>query len=233
MRQHIGKALKSRSQAIKNALDKYNDAARALKPPHPVLEWEEVVEYAFLSEFDILSETHMDICMKPWANPAARRVMDMYFKIQRAKEEVVRLNVELKRLVTFMRDEVQYLEAIQAKLLQEQPYLAHILSIWLCCLQSFNQHHEKNLEKLHSPAGFDISALVPGCAVDPPQLPDPPLELTSSCSEMLRPRSPQPPDSEPTVFDKDVEEITEDRVEEQVQEILEDIDFLARVVDTL
>lgn len=204
-------------------------------PPRPVLEWEEVVEYAFLSEFDILSETHTDVRIKPWANPAARRVMDMYFKIQRAKEELVRLNIELKWLITFMHDEVSYLEAMQAKLLQEQPRLAHVLAARLSRLRLFNQHHDKNLEKLRSLArcDFDPSVLTPGRALDLPQMPDPPMELDIDHPDKTPELRHRLPPVELPVLEEETEEIVEDQVEEQVQEIMEDIDFLAQIVDRL
>lgn len=57
LRKHIGKALKARSQAIRTALTKYNSAAAELQPPHVELSWDEVVEYAFLADFDLLQDT--------------------------------------------------------------------------------------------------------------------------------------------------------------------------------
>ncbi|KAG6898733.1 hypothetical protein C0993_004793, partial [Termitomyces sp. T159_Od127] len=92
LRKHIGKALKARSQAVRNALDKYNAAAHALSPPRPKLSWDLVVEYAFLADFDILSDTRQDVCECPWAALAAQIMMDEYFKIQRAREEIDHLN---------------------------------------------------------------------------------------------------------------------------------------------
>ncbi|KZP05529.1 hypothetical protein FIBSPDRAFT_673874, partial [Athelia psychrophila] len=56
MRKHISKALQSRSQAICTALERYNTAARALSPPRQQLEWSDVVDYAFLADFDILRD---------------------------------------------------------------------------------------------------------------------------------------------------------------------------------
>ncbi|KAG2343102.1 hypothetical protein BDR05DRAFT_976169 [Suillus weaverae] len=58
LRKHIGKALQVRSAAIQTALDRYNTAARALRPPCASLSWEEVVEYTFLSNFDLLHDAH-------------------------------------------------------------------------------------------------------------------------------------------------------------------------------
>ncbi|KAG1727459.1 uncharacterized protein EDB91DRAFT_1239526 [Suillus paluster] len=99
LRKHIGKALQARSAAIRTALDCYNAAARALSPPHPTLSWDEVVEYAFLSDFDLLRDAHQDISQCAWATPTGRLAMDTYFKMQRAQEEIQRLNVEIKRMV--------------------------------------------------------------------------------------------------------------------------------------
>ncbi|KXN83938.1 hypothetical protein AN958_00789 [Leucoagaricus sp. SymC.cos] len=51
---HIGKALQIRSQSIRTAIDKYNIAAHALHPLHPILIYETVMDYTFLSHFDLL-----------------------------------------------------------------------------------------------------------------------------------------------------------------------------------
>lgn len=105
MRKHIAKALQARSKAVKSAIDRYNAAAITLDPPMPPLTWEQVVEYAFLADFDILRDTRAEIQARPWTRPAYRLAMDRYFKILRAREEIKRLNVEIPRVVTWIRDE--------------------------------------------------------------------------------------------------------------------------------
>src|ERR1700722_6349417 len=105
LRQHIAKALKARSQAVHNALDRYNAAAQEVTPPRPTLEWSNIVNYAFLSEFDLLRDARQDIRDRPWSCPTGRMAMDLYFKIQRANEEIDRLNVEIQRLITYIQDE--------------------------------------------------------------------------------------------------------------------------------
>ncbi|EGO30745.1 hypothetical protein SERLADRAFT_432361 [Serpula lacrymans var. lacrymans S7.9] len=57
LRKHIGKALQARSATIRTALERYNAAAKALSPPRQTLEWKEVVNYTFLSEFNLLRDT--------------------------------------------------------------------------------------------------------------------------------------------------------------------------------
>jgi hypothetical protein len=125
LRKHIANALKARSQAIRTALVNYNSAVADLNPPRPSLSWEEVVEYAFLSDFDLLRDTRQDIRKKPWATPAGRLAMDGYFKLLRAKEEIVRLNVEIPRLATYMRDEEAYLQLKEKEVKATNPALAY------------------------------------------------------------------------------------------------------------
>ncbi|KAJ7314532.1 hypothetical protein DFH08DRAFT_635654, partial [Mycena albidolilacea] len=50
----IAKALQVRSKAIWSAFQCYNSAASALDPPRQHLLWEEVIDYTFLADFDIL-----------------------------------------------------------------------------------------------------------------------------------------------------------------------------------
>ncbi|KAK7001735.1 hypothetical protein R3P38DRAFT_3326661 [Favolaschia claudopus] len=118
LRKHIAKALQTRSKTIRRALERYNKAAKAL------LEWDEVIDYAFLSYFDILRDPEANAIIRPWATPAARQMMDTYFKIERAKEEIERLNVEIRRLVTYIKDEREFLLKKVAELQETDPQLA-------------------------------------------------------------------------------------------------------------
>jgi hypothetical protein len=90
MRKHIAKVLQARSQAIRNALARYNTAAGALSPARQSLSWEEVINYTFLSEWDLLRDPDGNARLHPWANPAARLVLDTYFRIEHAEEEIDR-----------------------------------------------------------------------------------------------------------------------------------------------
>ncbi|OJA11661.1 hypothetical protein AZE42_10559 [Rhizopogon vesiculosus] len=92
---HIAKALQTRSVAIRSALNTYNTIASAMSPPRQILKWEEVVEYAFLADFDLLQDTCVDVSQSPWSSPAARHAMDLSFKMCWAREEISRLDVEL------------------------------------------------------------------------------------------------------------------------------------------
>jgi hypothetical protein len=120
LRKHIAKALQARSKTVKNTIAKYNEIAESMTPPKPTLNWEEVVEYAFLSDFDLLCEGREDIRGELWAQPVGRAAMDQHFKLLRADEEIVRLNVEIRRLVTYMTDEEGFLKREEERLRAER-----------------------------------------------------------------------------------------------------------------
>ncbi|KAJ7749080.1 hypothetical protein DFH07DRAFT_961924 [Mycena maculata] len=59
--QHIAKSLQVCSKAVKAAIVRYNEVAEAMTLPKPTLDWEDIVEYAFLADFDLLREGREDI----------------------------------------------------------------------------------------------------------------------------------------------------------------------------
>ncbi|KAK0478992.1 hypothetical protein IW261DRAFT_1551567 [Armillaria novae-zelandiae] len=138
MQKHIGKALKARSQAIRTALSQYNAAAAALNPPRPSLQWERVVEYAFLSDFDLLRDIRQDMSGRKWATPAGRKALDLYFKICQAKEEIRRLNIEIQRVITYMHE----------ALTDSQPALALQVSLYRWSRERFYAMHMRRFYAL-------------------------------------------------------------------------------------
>lgn len=105
MRTHIAKALQQRCKAIRNAVKAYNAAAQALDPPRPTLDWSRVSHYSFLEEFELLRGSRQDIQDKRWAELAVRETMKQNLRIKRAKEEVERCNIEIRRVSTAIVDE--------------------------------------------------------------------------------------------------------------------------------
>ena len=113
MREKIGKALKARSEAIRTALREYNVAASQLGREE--LTWATVLKAVTLADFDLLRDTRNDIRSLPWTEPSRREACTLYFGIRRAEEEILRLNVEMARLLTYMLDvHVDYQVAITA-----------------------------------------------------------------------------------------------------------------------
>jgi len=102
MRTHINKSLKTRCKAIQTALRKYNAAAKAINRPQ--LDWSNISTYGSLAEFELLRESWEDIRSAPWADVKNRQAAVHSLRIERAKEEHERLNVEIQsRICMTMR----------------------------------------------------------------------------------------------------------------------------------
>lgn len=97
-------------------------------PSKPQLDFETFVEYAFLADFDLLRDTPQDIQDHLWAQPAACVLMDEYFKIQQAQEEIQQLNVEIQHVVTFMHNEDSFFLAAEEHYSHSDPLLAFLIS---------------------------------------------------------------------------------------------------------
>ncbi|KAF8171737.1 hypothetical protein K438DRAFT_1612745 [Mycena galopus ATCC 62051] len=79
----------------------------------PSVSWEQVVEYAFLADFNILRDTRAEVQSKPWARPAHRLAMDHYFKTLRAREEIKCLDIEIRQVITWIRNENCFLRRME------------------------------------------------------------------------------------------------------------------------
>jgi hypothetical protein len=129
-----------------------------MDPPKPDLAWEQVVEYAFLAEFDLLREGRDDIRNKPWALPAGRVAMDRHFKMLRADEEIERLNLEIPRLLTYMADEKEFLVYHEERLRKDgNAALAHQVRAHRLEYGRFDDLHRRRLYKLAKEPGFTAS----------------------------------------------------------------------------
>ncbi|KAK7434319.1 hypothetical protein VKT23_020269 [Stygiomarasmius scandens] len=154
MRRHILTAVKNRSKAIKTALDKYNTAAAALSPPRPTMKWDEVIENSFLSEFDILRDTRDDVRKKDWAKPANRHLQAQFFKVVRALEERERLHVEIKRFITYMKEETVFRLQKEEEVEKKNPALSYQMSLNRWERGRFNDVHYLRLQRIFKLKGF-------------------------------------------------------------------------------
>ncbi len=129
MRTHIAKVLKARSQAIKNTIKKYNEAATALDPPPTQLEVAQVLEYVFLGQFNLLRYSQFQVQQYLWTRPSEREATVLYFKIKCLYEEIVCVNVEACRLQSYICNmEHSYCNTIVV-MTESDPPLAHQLAI--------------------------------------------------------------------------------------------------------
>jgi hypothetical protein len=126
LRDKITNALRSRGEAIRTAIAAYNVAAAAVgRRP---LTWREVVNMAELADFDLLRDVKSDIRSRPWADPQNREAMVLHFRITRAREEIHRLNIEIRRQVTYMQDQYLLYIATANRLKEENPNLVAYIS---------------------------------------------------------------------------------------------------------
>lgn len=148
MRTHINKSLKTRCRAIQNALAKYNLAAKEIgREP---LDWSDVSTYGSLAELDLLKECREDIRSHPWTDSKNRQAAIHTLKIERAKEERLRLNVEIRNPLTSMRDEEADLGYHIKHLQDSDPLLSAELSTLLARRRRMNQTHRARLEQIFS-----------------------------------------------------------------------------------
>ncbi|EKM77186.1 hypothetical protein AGABI1DRAFT_43811, partial [Agaricus bisporus var. burnettii JB137-S8] len=165
MAQTGGNALRQRSQAIRNALDRYNAAAREMKPPRDKLTWEQVVSYGFLADFTLLRDCRENVTERPWAQPHNRSLMDRYFKTLRAHEEIRRLNIEIRRVITYLQDEDKFLHAKESEISTSVPLLAHQIRRLQLDTMIFRDVHLRRFHKLALVPGFSGN-IDPGVSID-------------------------------------------------------------------
>ena len=138
---------------MNTVLDEYNRQAECLG--RPVLDFQQVIKYSFLSDFELLHCTHNDITQKPWANPLVRNGMISWMKIERAKEEINCLNVKVRRLMTYIQDSsIAWQRAIQ-HLHQTNPALATELQGRHKAQSSINTLLLQQLRKMQLLQGFN------------------------------------------------------------------------------
>ncbi|KAJ7723600.1 hypothetical protein B0H14DRAFT_3098274 [Mycena olivaceomarginata] len=210
LRKHIAKALQARSKGVRSALNRYNDAAVMLSPPRTQLSWEQIFDYAFLADFDLLREGREDIRTEPWAQPVGRLAMDQHYKLLRADEELARLNIEIPCLITYMVDEERFLAEGKAA-------LAHQLKVQWVDRARFNSVHMERLTKLSREEGFTAS-LSPGVCISkecmapeaaPSDGEDMEMQEASRCTSVVPPPQDEEDDGEDEDADIDGEAIAD------------------------
>ena len=88
MRTYLAKSLQRRCRAIQNAVREYNQAALAMNPTRPTIDWARVSHYTFIEEFSLLRDTRNDLHAKDWSRPEVRETMRLARRLDRAGEEV-------------------------------------------------------------------------------------------------------------------------------------------------
>ena len=137
---------------MNTVLDEYNKQAECLG--RPILDFQQVIEYSFLSNFELLHQTHNNITQQPWAQPLIRNAMISWMKTERAKEEIKRLNVEARRLKTYIRDSSLAQRRSIRLLHQTDPALAAELQEHYDTQSSIGALLSQQLRKMECLSGF-------------------------------------------------------------------------------
>jgi len=91
---------------------------------------------------------------RPWASRANREVAAKHFKVLRAREEIVRLNVEIRRLHRWIDDEDRQLFATVRALQETDKPLATAVSAYAQARHRVNNVHRRRLNTLYRLKGF-------------------------------------------------------------------------------
>ncbi|EJD44351.1 hypothetical protein AURDEDRAFT_65395 [Auricularia subglabra TFB-10046 SS5] len=213
------KGLKSRSQAIRTAVTRYNELAVLLNPPAATVNYSTLMEWTEIQEFELLRRSRTgDVREKAWAQPANRLIASKHYKCLRADEELIRCRVEARRLASSIHDEERQLNAAHVQLHATDLALAQELTEFIARRASVNALHRATLAKLTAIPGFE-GILVPG------------MRLGSHAGSPAQPE-PAPPRASvaaDTDLPGDPDELDGHEVEEQELQVLHD--FIASVHD--
>ncbi|KAI0684178.1 hypothetical protein BC835DRAFT_1409208 [Cytidiella melzeri] len=154
MRTHIAKSLQTRCKTIQRAVKAYNAAAAMLNPPRPALDWSRVASFSFLEEFTLLQDTRNDIRDKEWSKPAIREAMKLRHRLARAQEELDRLNVEVRRLHTAIRDETLLFDSVLTRLERHNNALFGATSEFITRRKRINNYLLIRIQQVYTLDGF-------------------------------------------------------------------------------
>lgn len=168
MRVQISRHLKVRANAIRSALKTFNDAAAELPEPMNKLDIKTVLNMVFLAEFDNLRYSRFGSAIKEkeWSKPSVRVLTDKSFELLRAKEEIVRLDIEWRRVRTWIQDErTLYLATIEGLLRSGNLVLSSVLKLRWARVERSHQIIQHWLFKTYKLDGFTGNTK-PGDALD-------------------------------------------------------------------
>lgn len=137
-----------------------------LSPPRGPLNIKTVLEYVFLGQFDLLRDSRFEVQNKPWTRAAEREAAVTYFKLQRSREEILRLNVEMRRLATFIHDSELLMSKLVTTLESTDPALAHQLKRRQTILIALNRVHSRRLLDIEGLAAFSGSTGIGKAVID-------------------------------------------------------------------
>ncbi|KAJ2980920.1 hypothetical protein NUW54_g10941 [Trametes sanguinea] len=178
----------------------------ALDPPRPKLEWETISHYHFIEEFNLLNDTRADIREKPWAQPAMRETLRVARRLARAQEELIRVEVEARRVHTHIRDEDSLLKTVLDDLAAKKDPIYGPVSEYATRRRAAHAYVLTSLKKLYAIPEFSGDPM-PGTHID---------AAVPTASAEPDPQGLQAEDGE--LYDDKDEDVAEGEEDEEIQE---------------
>lgn len=99
--------------------------AERFDPPRQPLSLDQVTKStsSFLAEFEVLRFAQREVQDKAWVRPACREASVKYYKLCRAREEVKRLNLEVRRLQVSIDTEITHTVKVLEEISTQNPLL--------------------------------------------------------------------------------------------------------------
>ncbi len=130
------------------------------------MSWSQIVDYVYLGEFDVLRLGISDRSHKKWMKQVHREAAIKFFKLCRAREEIRRLNVEVRRLEFSMQTESNKVTVMLRTLATEDPPLASELQRQWKYRSSVNDVHRNRLAELRTMSYFTGARVTMSCTLD-------------------------------------------------------------------
>jgi hypothetical protein len=129
----------------------------------PQLKWKDILTYNSLAEFELLQNCQEDIRCQLWTDAVNRQVTLHILKLEQAKKERSRLNVEIAHLMDWMSSEENTLRTAIAHLHESHLPLAIGVEELLTCHSWQNIAHRRHIyqiyQLLHYKGSYDPTIL--------------------------------------------------------------------------
>lgn len=150
----MAKSLQTRSKTIRTAIIAYNKAAAALTPPRLPLDWSDVSHYGLIEQYAMLKATSTDVSSQEWSQPVYREILKCRRRIARAKEELVRCNIETQRLHTSIYDETAYFKKLLTRLKENDSAMYEPMNAFMRHRNRINQSLLRRVRQIIGLVGF-------------------------------------------------------------------------------
>lgn len=150
----MAKSLQTRSKTIRRAIASYNSAAAAMTPSRPPLDWSNVSHYGLIEQYAMLKATNTDVSDKQWSQPIYREILKCRRRIARAKEEIVRCNIETRRLHTSIYDDTAHFKKVVRKLRDDRDAMHDAVKHFTVRRNGVHKSLLKRIQQIHALVGF-------------------------------------------------------------------------------